>query len=363
MSNYLLYGSEMSYFSGKARAYLRWKGIDFEERNSDEKFYNEVCIPRIGYRMIPLVITPYNQTIQDTTLIMDYFEQLEDAGPSLIASGPVQQLVARLIELYADEWLLIPAMHYRWEYDADATITEFGLNMLPGMSIEEQQKAGAEMASVFSGSGPILGIHKHTKEAVEQSWRQLLSELDTHFRHHPYLLGSRPCTGDFALVGALYAHFYRDATAGALMRKEGIAVAQYVERMMFPRGGLIGDYLPEDTIPETLIPVLSRMMREQMPCVDVTARQLATWKLENPDVDIPRMIGEHEFWLEGLSAKRGIFPYATWLFGRARELYDTMDGNARKEADHLLGQCGGELFGKIPINAPVKLQDFQLQWA
>lgn len=39
--NYLLYGSEMSYFSGKARAYLRWKGIDFEERNSDEKFYNQ----------------------------------------------------------------------------------------------------------------------------------------------------------------------------------------------------------------------------------------------------------------------------------------------------------------------------------
>ena len=92
MSNYLLYGSEMSYFSGKARAYLRWKGIDFEERNSDERFYNEVCIPRIGYPMIPLVITPDDQTIQDTTLIMDYFEQIEDAGPSLTASGPVQQL-------------------------------------------------------------------------------------------------------------------------------------------------------------------------------------------------------------------------------------------------------------------------------
>ena len=77
MSDYLLDGSEMFYFSGKARAYLRWKGIDFEERNSDEKFYNEVCIPRIGYPMIPLVITPDDQTIQDTTLIMDYFEQLE----------------------------------------------------------------------------------------------------------------------------------------------------------------------------------------------------------------------------------------------------------------------------------------------
>ena len=363
MSNYLLYGSEMSYFSGKARAYLRWKDIEFEERNSDEEFYNEICIPRIGYPMIPLVITPDDQTIQDTTLIMDHFEEIEDVGPSLIASGPVQQLVARLIELYADEWLLVPAMHYRWEYDAKATVTEFGLNMMPRMSIEEQQKAGADMASSFSGSGPILGIHKHTKGAVEKSWRKLLSELDTHFRHHPYLLGNRPCTGDFALVGALYAHLYRDATAGVLMRKEGIAVAQYVERMMFPRGGLIGDYLPEDTIPKTLIPVLSRMMKEQMPCIDVTVRRLATWKLGNPDVDIPRMIGEHEFWLEGVSANRGIFPYATWLFGRARELYDNMESNTRKEADHLLNQCGGGLFCEIPINAPVKLQDFQLQWA
>ncbi|MEM9817291.1 MAG: hypothetical protein AAF827_12935 [Cyanobacteria bacterium P01_D01_bin.6] len=190
-----------------------------------------------------------------------------------------------------------------------------------------------------------------------------MSELDTHFRHHLYLLGERPCTGDFALVGALYAHLYRDASAGALTRKEGIAVAQYVERMMFPRGGLIGDYLPEDTIPETLIPMLSRMMREQMPCIEVTARCLATWKMENPDVDIPRMLGKHEFSLEGLSANRGIFPYAIWLFGCARELYDNMDGNARKEADALLDQCGGGLFCKIPINAPVKLQDFRLQWA
>ncbi|MEM9817290.1 MAG: hypothetical protein AAF827_12930 [Cyanobacteria bacterium P01_D01_bin.6] len=77
--------------------------------------------------------------------------------------------MARLIELYADEWLLIPAMHYRWEYDADAIITEFDLNMMPGMSVEEQRKAEEDLAFAFSGSGPILGIHEHTKAAVEQS--------------------------------------------------------------------------------------------------------------------------------------------------------------------------------------------------
>lgn len=363
MTSYILYGSEMSYFSGKARAYLRWKGVDFEERNSDATFYAEVCIPRIGYGMIPLLITPSDDTIQDSTLIMDHFENMPNGGASLTPRGPIQNLVAHMIELYADDWLLVPAMHYRWEYDADATVAEFALNMMPDAPLDEQHKAGAELAETFRNSGPILGIHPHTKAAVEESWRGLLSELDTHFRQHAFLLGDRPSTADFALIGPLYAHMYRDTTAGALMRKEAIAVAQYVERVMFPRGGSLGEYLANDQIPETLIPVLARMMREQMPCIDVANRALADWKANNPDTEIPRMIGEHSFQLEGETATRGVFPYPTWLFGRARAAYDSLRAADRVVADAMLDACGGSLFRDSSILEPVAIRDFKLVWA
>ena len=31
MADYTLYGSQASLFTGKARGYLRWKGVNFEE--------------------------------------------------------------------------------------------------------------------------------------------------------------------------------------------------------------------------------------------------------------------------------------------------------------------------------------------
>ena len=32
MTSYTLYGAEVSYFTGKARAYLDWRGADYEEK-------------------------------------------------------------------------------------------------------------------------------------------------------------------------------------------------------------------------------------------------------------------------------------------------------------------------------------------
>lgn len=363
MGKHVLYGVEISYFTGKARSYLRWKGVDFEERPSDTSFYKDICIPRIGHPMIPLLITPDGEAIQDTTLIMDHFEAQADLPHALSAPGRVQRLIERLIELYADNWLLIPAMHYRWEYDAETTMLEFGMNLAPGKSIDIQRKVGEERAGPFRGALPFLGVHEHNKHLVEKSWLELLGELDAHFRKHRFLLGDRPCLGDFGLIGALYAHLFRDATAGAIMRREALAVAQYVERMMYPSGAAPGDYLPDDEIPETLIPILQRMMREQMPCLTDTAEKLAAWKAENPTEAIPRALGFHEFELEGVKAQRAVMPYGIWMLGRAKESYGALGDNDKTKAAALLEQCDSALFLETDIQTPVKLENYRLQWA
>ncbi|MEM9494997.1 MAG: glutathione S-transferase N-terminal domain-containing protein [Pseudomonadota bacterium] len=360
---HILYGAAISFFSGKARSYLRWKGVDFEERTPDPAFYKEICIPRIGRPVIPVLITPDDETLQDTTEIIDHFELKGNSYPVMTPQGGVQNLVSLLLELFADDWLLIPAMHYRWEYDADDTIAEFGMNLAPGKSKEEQRAVGEERAKPFQGAPPLLGIHPHNKKIVERLWRDLLGDLDAHFRAFPFLLGDRPCAGDFGLVGALYAHMYRDATAGALMRREGLAVARYVERMMHPSGEPLGDYLPDDAIPETLTPVMQRMMREQMPVLAKTAAALATWKAGNPREEIPRFLGQHKFTLEGVEADRVIISYVTWMHGRAKNAYDALADAVKMRADSLLDAWGGELFRKTAIEAPVALVNHQLEWA
>ena len=362
MIKHILYGVEISYYTGKARSYLRWKGVEFEERPSDRAFYKDIAIPRVGYPMIPVLITPEDQCLQDTTAIMDHFEAAKP-DPSFTPATPKQHMTSLLLELYGDEWLVIPAMHYRWNYDEKTTLTEFGMNVLPGGTREQQYAMGEKVAGPFRGALPFLGITEETQGPVEASYLGLLAELDAHFQHHDFLFGDRPSTGDFGLVGALYAHLYRDATAGKLMRDKALAVARYVERMMSPNGRPAGEWLSDDEIPETLLPVLQRMMREQMPVLADTVVALATWKEGHPETEIPRVIGSHEFTLEGVTASRAIRPYPVWMLGRARNYYAGLAGPDKASADKFLEKAGGGLFRDTDIPAPVTYKDYKIVWA
>lgn len=363
MSDYVIYGAEMSYFSGKARSYLRWKGVDFEERDAGPDYYAEICIPTVGYPVIPVLVAPDGDIIQDTTLIIEHFEENKSLQPSFTPQGPVQNLVSYLLELFADDWLLIPAMHYRWAHDADTTFLEFGMNSAPGASEEEQRSIGEKRGAMFRNFVEVLGAEPHMTAIIETEWLTFLKELEAHFRVHPYLLGGRPCIGDFALVGALYAHMYRDVTAGSLMRNQALSVARYVERMMWPSGQALGHYLKDDTIPETLTPILKRIMQEQIPCLADVATHLATWKQDNPNDPIPRIIGQHEFKNGGQSANRVMMPYPIWMLGRAKSVYDALSNEDRERVTAIFSKSGGDRLADLEIATPVKLEDYKIQWA
>ena len=65
--SYKHYSTEVSLYSGKTRAYLRHKGIAFEDVTSSIAVYREIIIPRIGRPIIPVVETPEGRLLQDTT--------------------------------------------------------------------------------------------------------------------------------------------------------------------------------------------------------------------------------------------------------------------------------------------------------
>ena len=52
-----LIGAEVSLYTGKVRAYLRYKGIAFEEVAARAEVYRDVIIPRTGVRFIPVLIS------------------------------------------------------------------------------------------------------------------------------------------------------------------------------------------------------------------------------------------------------------------------------------------------------------------
>lgn len=343
MTPYTLYGADISYYTGKVRAFLRWKDLPFVEVLATGDIYRRVIVPRIGFAVIPVLETPEGDTLQDSTDIIDALDH-RHGGPSVLPTGPVQRLASSLLELYGDEWLLIPAMHYRWHHNRDWALRAFGALNAPDATPEEQLELGTRRAAPFAQAAVLLGGAPHMHAAIERSYEGLLAELDRHFAEHPYLLGGRPSIGDFGLYGPLYAHQYRDPASGALMRRLAPHVVAWVERMQQPPTPGSGDFLPGDSLPSTLLPVLRRMMREQMPVLEDTVRRLDAWLAEHPGEPIPRAIGLNGFTLENQRGERIVRPYALWMLQRTRDIYRTLEPADRTRADHWLETIGGLAF-------------------
>ena len=52
----------------------------------------------------------------------------------------------------------------------------------------------------------VFGVTDESQAVVEALYLELLDTLNAHFETHPYLLGAKPCLGDFGLIAPLYAH-------------------------------------------------------------------------------------------------------------------------------------------------------------
>ena len=196
------YAAEVSYFSAKVRPALRFKGIHYVELLPD---YRGEIIPRTGLSFIPILVTPEDETLQDTSDILDALER-RIPTPPIYPETPLQRIAAHLIELYADEFLLLPAMHYRWSFPESERKARGDFSALSG-----DPDRASRFADRMSGSLPALGITAATIPAIEAHTRELLDALSAHFAAQPFLFGERMSFADCALMGPLYGHLYLDA--------------------------------------------------------------------------------------------------------------------------------------------------------
>jgi len=294
-------------------------------------------------------------------LIIDHYENKSD-GPSVYPNTPKQRLVALLLEVFGDEWLTIPAMHYRWNYNAEWAYSEFGKVAAPDGNPEEQYAAGKERATAFQGLVPMLGINEATIPAIEKSYETFLSDINAHFTIYDYLLGSRPSIGDFGLIAPLYAHLYRDPASGEIMERIAPKVAEWVRRMVNVQNPLSGDFLPDDEIPETLLPILSRMMNEQIPYLQSTANMLGDWAPQNKGAEIPRAIGMTPFTVEGVTGNRVAVPFGLWMLQRPIDYLTQLSDAERNDCNRFLNSIdNGSGFTGFNMGPRLKFEDFKIK--
>lgn len=345
--NYQLIGAEASYYTGKVRGYLRYKGIPFTEHLATRDMYENMILPKTGKRMIPVLVTPDGEALQDTSRIIDALEE-KHAGHPVYPDTELQRLISLLLEIFGDEWLLIPAMHYRWTYCQDFAAEEFGKAAAPHETPEKQKVMGTKTAEYFARAATTIGISPETADGIEGAYLHFLKALDTHFAEHKFLLGDRPTIGDFGFFGPLYAHLYRDPYPGQIMQEYAPNVVSWVESMRdgdFESGALLAN----DAVPQTLAPILAMMATDHLPVVQDTQARFEQWVTEHQDQNLPRSIGVHRFTFGTAVGERSVFPYLLWMWQRASDAYVGMSPEGRSRTDEALGPEFTDMLMAKPI--------------
>jgi len=311
----ILHSWPVSPYSAKVRAYLRWKGAAFEDRPPSVLGLRRVA-KAVGRMIMPTIERPDGSWLQDSSEIIDTLEGELD-GPSITPPGPRQRLVDRMLELHGDEWLPVAALHYRWnvpENDAFAR-REFAKYGAPWLPNALGRLVIRPVASQMSGYLPKLGIDARTREGLERFTEAQIARLDAHFADHPFLLGTRPCIGDFAVYGPLWAHLFRDPGTTAMF--DGAPhVRGWMERLRAPRTE-DGEFLPDDEVPATLEPVLAAMLAEQGAYVEALIGAVNVWCDEHPDAKrIPRSLGDTPFVIGGTTGERRLTTEQLWKIQR-----------------------------------------------
>ena len=342
-----LYAITHSLYSGRARAYLINNGIAFRELSTGHESFKADILPKGKLPTIPTLLTPGGEVIRDGAAIIEHFEA--QSGRPCQPRTARQQIVSALFDVIGTDGLLRPAMHYRWNYpeeNLDFVRYHFFHSQRDLPAREEKTE---KMMDRMRHAVGIFGVTDETIELVEALYLEYLSALNAHLETVPYLLGWKPCIGDFGLLAPMYAHLGRDPAPLRIMQQQAVRVHRWVERMnradqdapeFFNAGS---DFLPDDEIPETLIAVLRVLSEDLVPETRAAATCINGWLAENqPEsgVAAERMLGMGEFSVRGLTLTAIAQPYRFYLLQRVQAVYDELGRADKAAVEAMLERCG-----------------------
>jgi glutathione S-transferase len=343
-----LFGWLASPYTAKVRSLLAYKGISFTDATPSALTLRTRITPNVGRLIMPTLRLASGEWRQDSALMCDEIEA-QHPEPSTRPTGAAQHLASLLLELHADEWLPMLALHHRWNVPDNArwAVREFGRCAFPllptALSTRLVAPAASKMQSFVAVQGVSDGV---TQAGVERYAATLIGALDAHFAvcGHAFLLGDRPCRADFALYGPIWAHLYRDPYSRALFADAPSAVG-WLERLhghahdpAFPDlpcraspPAAPGPFLPADQVPHTLDDVFRALFAEQWPnmqtlsaAVDAHLDEQSTAGTLEP-LRVPRSLGTAPFQVGGAQGERRLLAYTAWRLRRPLSWYRSLE--------------------------------------
>jgi len=341
-----LYAVPHSLYAGRARSYLIKAGIPYRETAANSRHYQKVVKPKAGDRnSLPTVELANGDVIRDGAAIIDHFEAL--SGHAFSPRTPRQNVISRLFDVIGAEGLLRPAMHYRWNFNAEhMDFLKQHFRMIVPFGDANEEMAEKVIHAMKDVAGPSFGVLPPNVDVIEAVYADQLAALDDHFSKHGYLLGGRPCIGDFGMIAPLFAHLGRDPVPLALMQKHAMRVYRWVERMNRSVADLAEfehqdeTWLSDDVIPETLVSVLRAMAEDFVPETLAAAECINAWLAAQEDLpkgtECKRGVGMGSFTLRGVEIIALAQPYRFYLLRRFQDAYAGLDGDSKAQMDEIL---------------------------
>ncbi len=246
-----VYGSNISYFTGKMEMYLRAKGIPYQFTTLNARRHMPLLQKETGATQIPAIVLADGRWMTDTTPMIAWLE-LQLPSPPLLPTDPEQRFFSLLLEDYADEWLWRPAMHFRWYGDEGAMhlsrhiATEILHDIPLPAALRRLYFRRRQRGGYTAGDG----INDSNRLQVEAIYHTNLAWLSDILQRRPYLLGNSPSLADIAFMGPMFRHFSQDPEPAEIMRQQAPAVWEWVARLWnCGPAALQGDWLvgiPQD---------------------------------------------------------------------------------------------------------------------
>jgi len=268
-----LYGSSISYFTGKMENYFRVREIPYTRIISPYPAFESKMKKMVGVHQMPAVVLPDGRWMTDTTMMIQWFES-KFQHSSIIPKDPVQAYICFLIEDWADEWLWRPAMHYRWHYKKGANFASDHLakellgsipapHFLKKIFLTRRQRNGYTIGD---------GVSKENIAAIETSVRNLFCNLEQIFSKRSFIFGETPTLADIGLSGPFYRHFALDPVPLGIIKREAPSILNWLDSLQSAKLST-SEFSYVKEIPSDMNPLLEEIGKVYLPylCKNVDA--------------------------------------------------------------------------------------------
>ena len=307
----------------------------------------EEVLPTMGLEvpkpvLLPTFLLPDDSgEIKPTTDSTPIIRRLETVSPerSVLPSDPALAFIDYLLEDFGDEWVTKYMFHYRWYPEADA---DNAGTMLPfGYAVNLPSDVHGQLKSMFTERQVsrlyVVGSNDTTAPIIDASYRRYLQAMEAHLETQPFMLGSRPGAGDFAMFGQLTQLVGFDPTPRAIAHEISPRTVAWVSSSTSDLSGLepgAGDWNDSNDMPETLRGLLSEVGRMYVPALLANAKAVAaqekSWEAE----------------IDGALWTQPTFPYQAKCLKWINEQYQALGTEDRDRVDNILAGTGCEsLFG------------------